>query len=86
MIENRLENLAGRVKKVRWYLVALTAVKVAALCLAWLASLFILVFSNRLRRILRVKGIMALERLMGMLLTTVSVEMLIQGVRQSFFT
>ncbi len=57
----------------------------AALFLAWFVSLLILVFSNRLRRVLRVRGIMALERLMGMLLTTVSVEMLITGVKQSFF-
>jgi multiple antibiotic resistance protein len=55
----------------------------AALVLAWSISLMILVFANRLRKILRVRGIMAMERLTGMLLTTVAVEMLLNGIRQS---
>ncbi|HEX9934660.1 MAG TPA: MarC family protein [bacterium] len=56
-----------------------------ALVLAWFISLVILVFSNRLRKLLRVRGIMAMERLTGMLLTTVAVEMLLNGLKQSFF-
>ncbi len=56
-----------------------------ALVLAWSVSLLILVFSNRLRKVLRVRGIMAMERLTGMLLTTVAVEMLLSGIKQSFF-
>jgi MarC family membrane protein len=55
-----------------------------ALILAWLVSMVILLSSNRLSRFLRIRGITALERLMGMLLTTVAVEMLITGIRQSF--
>jgi multiple antibiotic resistance protein len=54
----------------------------AALCLAWLASALILYFCGGLRRILGDRGLTALERLMGMLLVLVAVEMLMQGLRQ----
>ena len=53
-----------------------------AVCLAWLASAIILYSSSYLRRILGERGITALERLMGMLLVLVAVEMLMQGVAQ----
>lgn len=56
----------------------------AAVILAWLASSSILFFSDGLSRVLRKRGLVALERLMGMLLTTVAVEMFIQGVQESF--
>jgi multiple antibiotic resistance protein len=55
-----------------------------AVILAWLVSATILFYSNGLSRILRKRGLIALERLMGMLLTTVAVEMFIQGVQNSF--
>jgi multiple antibiotic resistance protein len=54
----------------------------AAVCLAWLASATILYLANNLRRLLGQRGITALERLMGMLLVLVAVEMLMQGAAQ----
>lgn len=58
------------------------AIWLLAVCLAWLASACILYSSSHLRRILGERGITALERLMGMLLVLVAVEMLMQGVAQ----
>ncbi len=54
----------------------------AAICLAWAASAVILSASGGLRRLLGQRGLTALERLMGMLLITVAVEMLMSGVAE----
>jgi multiple antibiotic resistance protein len=56
-----------------------------AIVIAWLMTSIILMFSKGLRKILKRRGITALERLTGMLLVTISVEMLITGIKQSFF-
>jgi multiple antibiotic resistance protein len=56
----------------------------AAVLLAWLASCLILVYSARMSRLFGKRGLAAMERLMGMLLTTVAVEMLVNGIRESF--
>jgi multiple antibiotic resistance protein len=56
---------------VRWLL---------ALLLAWAASSCILLLSSPISRALGARGLAALERLMGMLLTTVAVQMLLEGV------
>jgi multiple antibiotic resistance protein len=53
-----------------------------AVCLAWSASAIILFFATNLRHLLGERGLTALERLMGMLLVTVGVEMLMQGVSE----
>ncbi len=53
----------------------------AAVGLAWLASSIILYFSGALRQRLGSRGLVAIERLMGMLLITVAIEMLLGGVR-----
>lgn len=53
-----------------------------AVCIAWLASAVILYFSGNLRRVLGDRGLTAIERLMGMLLVTVAVEMLLSGIAQ----
>lgn len=53
----------------------------AALLLAWGASTIILFSAPLLYRVLRKKGLIALERLMGMLLLILSVQMFIDGVR-----
>ncbi len=45
----------------------------------------LLMFSDRLSLLLGTRGSRAVERLMGMILTTVAVEMLIKGIRDSFF-
>lgn len=54
----------------------------AALLLAWLASSAILLFSGPISRILGARGLIAIERLMGMLLMTVAVQMLFTGVKR----
>ena len=51
-----------------------------AVVLAWLASAVILYFAGNLRRVLGERGLTAMERLMGMLLVLVAVEMLIRGI------
>jgi multiple antibiotic resistance protein len=44
----------------------------------------VLVFSNSLRKFLGQKGLVAIERLMGMVLTTVAVQMFLAGIDQFF--
>ena len=53
-----------------------------AVALAWLASAVILYFASNLRRLLGERGLTAVERLMGMLLVVVAVEMLMQGAAE----
>jgi multiple antibiotic resistance protein len=55
-----------------------------ALVLAWGLSLCILIFSSKIAKFLGERGITAIERLMGMILVTVAVEMFISGIRQLF--
>ncbi len=57
-----------------------------ALLSAWFVSGTLLMFSDRLSMFLGTRGSKAVERLMGMILTAVSVEMLIKGIRDSFFS
>lgn len=52
---------------------------------AWLASCLVLVFSGRLSELMGVRALKAFERLVGMILTSVAVEMFITGLRQAFF-
>lgn len=56
----------------------------AALFFAWIISAVILLASNRLSQILGERVLMALERLMGMLLTVIAVEMFISGLAQAW--
>ena len=53
-----------------------------AVVLAWLASATILYFASNLRQLLGERGLTAIERLMGMLLVIVAVEMLMAGAAQ----
>ncbi len=53
----------------------------AALVLAWAASATILLLAPRLRRVLGRRGLVAIERLMGMVLTALAVEMFLRGLR-----
>ncbi len=55
----------------RWFL---------ALCIAVALSTVVLVSSDALRRILGTRVLLAIERLMGMILTTIAVQMLLTGV------
>lgn len=51
-----------------------------AVLLAWFASALIIYFSSYFARFLGEKGLIAIERLMGMLLITVAVQMLLTGI------
>ena len=53
----------------------------ASVMLAWSMSTFILYMSPFLYKILREKGLSALEKLMGMLLLMLAVQMFVDGVR-----
>jgi MarC family membrane protein len=53
----------------------------AALTLAWLATTLILVMGSRIGAFLGPKGLTALERLMGLLLVALAVQMFLQGLR-----
>ena len=52
-----------------------------ALTCAWLASAAILVLGGRVGKFLGRRGLLALERLMGLLLVAVAVQMFIEGLR-----
>ena len=54
----------------------------AALLLAWVVVATTLLASSLLSRLLGRRGLLALQRLMGMVLTTLAVEMFLTGVRQ----
>ncbi len=55
-----------------------------ALVIAWLASAIVILFAPVLLRILKERGLIALERLMGMILVMLAVQMLINGFRLLF--
>jgi multiple antibiotic resistance protein len=54
---------------------------ILAVTIAWAVSGAILMSSTFLYRVLRERGLIAMERLMGMLLVMVAVQMLLNGVR-----
>ena len=55
-----------------------------ALVVAWLLAGVILISSETLGRKLGVRALIAIERLMGILLLLVSVNMLVEGIKRSF--
>ena len=55
-----------------------------ALVVAWLLAGVILISSETLVRKLGIRALIAIERLMGILLLLVSVNMLVEGIKQSF--
>lgn len=57
---------------------------VAAVVIAWLASSVILYLAGDLQKIIGDRALTAMERLMGMLLVTVAVDMLMEGSAQYF--
>ena len=57
---------------------------VIAILGAWAASTLILLASTFLRRVIRRRGLIAIERLMGMILLTVSVQMLLSEISGLF--
>ena len=52
----------------------------AAVLIAWAASALIIYFASYFARFLSEKGLIAIERLMGMILITVAVQMLLTGI------
>ncbi len=52
-----------------------------AIIIAWAASLMILISSSWLKSVLGTKGILATERLMGLILTLISIQMFLSGIR-----
>ncbi len=56
----------------------------AALSLAWLVSVAVLLLADTLARLLGERVLTAIERLMGMILTTLAVQMLVDGLRLAF--
>ncbi len=55
-------------------------VMIGAILIAWAASLIILLSSSFLKAILGWRGILALERLMGLVLTLIAIQMFLNGV------
>ena len=54
---------------------------VLSIILAWGVSLIILLLSPLLKKILGERGVLALERLMGLILTLMSVQMILEGIQ-----
>ena len=53
-----------------------------ALSLAWFFTGLILMMSSNLRKLLRKRGLIAMERLMGMILTAIAVQVLMTGIQE----
>lgn len=53
---------------------------IGAILLAWVVSLIILLSSPLIQRYLGWKGVVAIERLMGLILTLIAIEMFLQGI------
>lgn len=59
-----------------------TYITITAIVLAWAISTIILLSSAFLNKVLGKRGILATERLMGLILTMMSVQMFLQGISQ----
>ncbi|MDD9950946.1 MAG: YhgN family NAAT transporter [Zetaproteobacteria bacterium] len=70
--------MQARQTDTQWYLFG-------SLLMAWSASALILWSSGLLVRLLKVRGLIALERLMGMILVTLATQMILDGLK-SFFS
>lgn len=55
-----------------------------ALCSAWLVTAAILMFSSLFNRILGERGLTAIERLMGMILVMIAIQMFLDGVGEYY--
>ena len=62
-----------------------TATHVVALLLAWVISFVIMLAAQQLQKVIGERTLIAMERLMGMILTIIAVEMLIDGIKMAFF-
>jgi len=57
-----------------------SSVLISAICIAWTVSAFILMISPLIKKILDERVITACERLMGLLLTLMAIQMFLEGV------
>jgi MarC family membrane protein len=57
----------------------------AALTIAWAATAVILLLGSRLRALIGPRGLTAMERLMGLVLVAVAVQMFLNGLKQEFY-
>ena len=55
---------------------------VAALCVTMAVCAVVLLLAERIQRLVGERVVMAFERLMGLILVAISVEMLIRGIKQ----
>ncbi len=55
---------------------------IPAICIAWIVSTLILLASTHLKKILGWRGIIACERLMGLVLMMLSIQMFLEGITQ----
>tara|TARA_B100000700_G_C14811416_1_gene745367 strand:- start:95 stop:691 length:597 start_codon:yes stop_codon:yes gene_type:complete len=53
---------------------------------AWLVTSLIIISSGKLHKLLGIRGLIAVERLMGMVLVAISVQMLLDGIKTYFKT
>jgi multiple antibiotic resistance protein len=58
-----------------------TLVSVTAIIIAWLASTIILLSSSLWKKLLGWRGLVAMERLMGLILTLIAVQMFLEGIK-----
>lgn len=61
-------------------------IMIGAIFLAWIASLFILLASPFINKILGWRGIVAIERLMGLVLTLIAIQMFLNGLSSFLHT
>jgi len=61
---------------------AKTMTWVAAVTVVMLATALILALADRIERLVGKRGVQAMERLMGLILTAIAVEMLLGGVQK----
>jgi small neutral amino acid transporter SnatA (MarC family) len=54
---------------------------IAALCVTMLISAIVLVSAERIQRVIGTRVVTAIERLMGLVLVSVAIEMLLRGIR-----
>ena len=54
----------------------------AALCVTMAVCAVVLLLAERIQRLVGERVVMAFERLMGLILVSISVEMLIRGIKQ----
>ena len=56
----------------------------AAVLIAWAMTATVLLFSSSLARLIKKRGLIAIERLMGMVLTAIAIKMILTGIGHFF--